>query len=180
MLAGILFGAQVAGSLFQHAHATRAADRMVAEQRAAARYRGLTERADAKRMAKVQGRELTREFQETVAAQRASLAHAGVQGGRTAQLIRARSEADLSRGKARTRGDRAATVAASRHTEKTAKRSAMIQGSQMRAQAGVDLLGGIGGLVPGMRELVDARRAQRIGTQALAQDEWGGVSQARL
>ena len=159
------------------------------QQRYAVRYQGLTERAQIHSQARAQTQQLSREYQSTMAAQRAGLAHAGVQGGRTAQLMRAKSGADYYRARGRIAGERAAGIADSKFRERYAD-SVIKRGlAQQERQIGLNLLGSTIGTATDFRSGQEARQAQQAGQALQAQqagrtfmqqDSIGGVSQARL
>ena len=155
--------ARIGVSLLGAGESLRAARAEAEQQRYAARYQGLTERAQIHSQARAQTQQLSREYQSTMAAQRAGLAHAGVQGGRTAQLMRAKSGADYYRARGRIAGERAAGITDSKFRERFAD-SVIKRGlAQEKRQIGLNLLGSTIGTATEFRSGQEAREAQQSG-----------------
>ena len=144
------------------------------QQRYAARYQGLTERTQIRSQTRAQTQQLSREYQSTMAAQRAGLAHAGVQGGKTAQLMRAKSGAEYYRARGRIAGERAAGITDSKFRERVGiadskfrekfADSVIKRGlAQEKRQIGLNLLGSTIGTATEFRSGQEAREAQQSG-----------------
>lgn len=117
-----------------------------------AAFAGPLERFQVRQVAESQGRARRDEFARSLGAQRASSAAAGIVGGRTQQLIEARSQAAFSRETALADQQTRFRILASREQEKAAMenarmqmsdagRAALAQGNQITASFIGDLVG---------------------------------------
>lgn len=155
MIEWIMLGAQVGGSLLQASASTRAArEQAQMAGRAAgvaagqAVYAGSMERFQIRNQAQYDEMLRRRGFAQAIGSQRAASASAGIIGGRTQQLIEARSQAAFTRELAQARFTEDMAVSSSRFRQESAIQaaraggaSAAMQAQQVSRQAQADLIG---------------------------------------
>jgi hypothetical protein len=142
MISLILAGASIGVSLFQAREQTRAARQSAALEAARqgtimsrVTFGGEMERMQIRTAAQASESFRRAQLGEALGAQRASMAAAGIIGGRTQQLLQARSQAAFTREQARESAQMRLQISASRYRESAAIQDAQTSTQQVFAGA---------------------------------------------
>jgi hypothetical protein len=125
-----LLAAQAGASIFQARESTLAAGRQAAAVAGAATFSGVLERYQIKERATYEDYMRTRGFATAMGAQRAASSAAGIIGGRTQQLMEARSQAAFTYERARARVQTSLELASSE-----AQQRARVQGARLESES---------------------------------------------
>lgn len=143
MIEWILLGAQAGLSLLQAQESSHAIRKSVREGAFQARYQSLMEQYQIRRAAEIDARERQERFTESLAAQRAALGFAGVSGGKTAQLLKARSRVEYERAQLEATVSAQLATSAAAFKEQQQISSLRLGSEQAMKQAGIDLFGSL-------------------------------------
>lgn len=136
-----LLAAQAGASLLQAHETSRAAVQQVGAGAYQARYAGLMERYQIQRQAQLDTRLRQDAFARAQGAQRAALGYAGVSGGRTAQLLEARSRTQYTQAQSEADISALLSTTASEYRERQQMSALRTGARQAIRQSQVDLLG---------------------------------------
>jgi hypothetical protein len=137
----LLLAAQAGASLFQARASTLAAGQQAAATAGAAAFSGVLERFQIKEQASYEDYLRSRALATSMGAQRAASSAAGVVGGRTQQLLEARSQAAFTYERARARMQTSLELTSSEMQQRARIEGARIEASSAARQAQTSMFG---------------------------------------